>query len=296
MITETLSNCTICASNNIDAYLECTDHFVSKENFHLSKCGDCGFVFTNPRPPLHNIAPYYESDEYVSHSKTSKGLVNRLFHLSRIYTLAYKKRIVNKYSTGNNLLDYGCGTGDFLEAMSGSWACTGIEPNPHARQEAASKTGLMVHEENELATFEESSFDAITLWHVLEHVYPLKERLQRFHQLLTSKGTLFVALPNMNAHDAKYYGRYWAAWDVPRHIHHFNPETIKRLLNDSGFTHVDTRPMLLDAFYISMLSEQYMHGSSKMINAIIQGLRSNISAIRSTKNYSSLIYIFKKSK
>jgi len=264
--------------------------------FTISRCKHCGFVFTNPRPTLKEITPYYDSDAYISHSKTSAGLINRLFHLSRIYTLSYKKRIVSTYSTGRSILDYGCGTGDFLGAMQKSkWNCSGIEPNTTARTEAEQNYNFKIFEESALSDFSPGSFNAITLWHVMEHIYPLKERIRKFHEILDEKGTLFVAVPNMRSFDAKYYQKYWAALDVPRHIYHFTPDTIKQLMNTFGFEHVKTRPMILDAFYISMLSEKYKNGKPKNLNAVLNGFRSNISARMGQGNYSSLIYIFKKS-
>jgi len=276
--------------------MECTDHFVSGEVFSISICADCGFNFTSPRPTIQSIGPYYESDAYVSHSKTGSGLVNRLFHLARIYTIRYKKSLVKKLSSGKTLLDYGCGTGEFLHAMSRSgWTCRGIEPNQTARDSASRTYHLNISDENALDSLPDGSFDAITLWHVLEHVYPLRERIRSFHRLLDKKGMLFVALPNMLSYDAAKYGSYWAAWDVPRHIHHFSPDTIRLLMQQERFELVKTKPMLLDAIYVSMLSEKYMKGRQRFSSALITGLRSNISAFFGKGNYSSLIYIFKKS-
>ena len=296
MNLETLHQCSVCHSSSISDYLNCTDHFVSGEAFSLCKCDECGFVFTNPRPALSDIAPYYESDEYVSHSKTSAGLINRLFHLSRYYTLSHKKRILRRFSKGNKLLDYGCGTGDFLEIMRRSgWNCFGIEPNSQAREKANQKKGLKITDETELSSYEGETFHSISMWHVLEHVYPLEERLKTFHHILKEEGMLFVAVPNMLSFDAQKYGRYWAAWDVPRHVHHFSPSSIKQLFENSGFEYVNSKPLLLDAFYISMLSEKYKHGKSNVFQAGINGLRSNLKAYFGNRNYSSLIYIFKKS-
>ncbi|MEN8226319.1 MAG: class I SAM-dependent methyltransferase [Bacteroidota bacterium] len=294
---ENVTRCAVCGSENSSDFIECTDHFVSGENFIISSCDECGFCFTNPRPELSDSASYYESEKYISHSKTNKGLTNILFHQARKFTIRYKRNIAKKYSSAPSILDYGCGTGDFLHAMKhAGFNCTGLEPNATAREHAVSNYGLSVIRENELGAIADSSLGCISLWHVLEHVYPLEERLQQFYSKLQPGGTLIVAVPNMSSFDARKYKSHWAAYDVPRHIYHFTPETLLRLMERIGFAHIKTKPMRLDAFYISLLSEKYRHGHEKFISAFFTGLRSNFSACFGKGNYSSLIYIFKKSK
>lgn len=295
MQLETIDKCTVCGSGQLKEAYSCKDYFVSGEKFTIQSCDKCGFHFTSPRPTEISIGPYYESEDYVSHSKSKTGLVNRLFHIARKYTLNYKKRVVKRYSAANSILDYGCGTGEFLNSMNKSgWICQGVEPGAGARQHAISEYGLEVGEEAKLAEIPGGSLDAITLWHVLEHVYPLENRLDLFYKILKPEGSLFLGLPNINSWDAKKYKSFWAAWDVPRHIHHFNKDTIKQLVEKSGFKLVAVKPMYLDAIYISMLSEKYKHGTEKNLNGIINGFRSNMYACTHQKNYSSLIYIFKK--
>lgn len=293
---EILSHCTLCNSTNIRDFLECEDHFVTGEKFTISFCDDCGFHFTNPRPEHSASSPYYNSSAYISHSRTKSGMVNRLFHLARIYTIRRKKSIVYKYSTGQHILDYGCGTGEFLYSMKkSSWSVAGIEPNAIARKIALEDYMLDIKDEPDFEKIDAGSLDAITLWHVLEHIYLIHERLTSFAEKLKDDGILIAAVPNMKSLDARNYGRYWAAWDVPRHIHHFDRESIEFLFKAHGFHLISVRPMLLDAFYISMLSEKYKSGSSNILKAFFKGLQSNTSAFLNTGNYSSLIYIFKKS-
>ncbi len=223
-------------------------------------------------------------------------MVNRLFHLARIYTLGRKKSIVKKYSSGHLLLDYGCGTGEFLNAMKkSSWSVSGIEPNAIARKIALEDYELDIKDEADFENINAGSLDIITLWHVLEHIYPIHERLISFSEKLKDDGILIAAVPNMKSLDARKYGRYWAAWDVPRHIHHFDRKSIEVLFKSHAFQLISVRPMILDAFYISMLSEKYKSGSSNILKAFFTGLQSNTSAFLNTANYSSLIYIFKKS-
>ncbi len=296
MDKEFLNHCPSCGSATHHEIFECTDHFISGEKFPVVNCAACGLLFTNPRPAHASISTYYDSDAYVSHSKTRSGMINALFHLSRTYTLARKRNLVRRYSSGRDLLDYGCGTGDFLKTMrSSGFSCSGIEPNEDARQKAMSPENISILDEDGLEHFNKSSFDVITLWHVLEHVYPLTTRLSQFNELLREDGRLFIAVPNHRSWDAKRYGPYWAAWDVPRHIYHFNRNSITDLMLRHGFTLVKTRPQLLDAFYISLLSEKYQSGRQNIFRACLNGLRSNFSARFMDGNYSSIIYIFKKS-
>ncbi len=297
MDPEHISRCIICNSESLSGYLTCEDHFVTHKSFTLCKCDSCGFCFTSPRPFIYDAKHYYESESYISHSKTSQGIINKLFHIARKYTIRSKNRITKKYSAGKNILDYGCGTGEFLNELNKkAWSCKGIEPNRYARKHAIEAYGLEVLEEDELHDMTDESLDCITLWHVIEHIYPLEERLESFHSKLNADGTLIAALPNMNAYDAKKYGKHWAAYDVPRHIYHFTPDTIISLMQKHGFRHVKTKPMLLDSFYISLLSEKYKHGSNNFLSAVFFGLVSNLYALFGNRNYSSLIYIFKKSK
>ncbi|RYZ44328.1 MAG: class I SAM-dependent methyltransferase, partial [Sphingobacteriales bacterium] len=78
-------------------------------------------------------------------------------------------------------------------------------------------------------------YDVITLWHVLEHIAELEDTVNRFHQLLSDSGSLLIAVPNSDSYDAHVFGAYWAAFDVPRHLHHFTPcyqtEQASRYLN-----------------------------------------------------------------
>ena len=218
-----------------------------------------------------------------------------LFHQARKITIRSKRNLVRKYSSSGSILDYGCGTGEFLAEMKTSgFTCIGLEPNSLARESAVSSYNLDVIDEGGIDNIESGSLGCISLWHVLEHVYPLEQRVKEFFDKLEPGGTLIVALPNMLSYDAKKYGEFWAAYDVPRHIHHFTPSSVHRLMENAGFDHIKTRPMFFDAFYISLLSEKYRHGHEKYINAFFTGLRSNLSAFFGKGNYSSLIYIFKK--
>jgi 2-polyprenyl-3-methyl-5-hydroxy-6-metoxy-1,4-benzoquinol methylase len=191
-----------------------------------------------------------------------------------------------------NILDIGAGTGDFLKVCKVNlWNVFGIEPDMEARNIAAKK-GVLLHKD--VSHFTDKKFEIITLWHVLEHVENLEEYISTLEKLLSKNGTLIIAVPNYKSYDAKYYSKFWAAFDVPRHLWHFSETSISKLFAPVNLTVEKTLPMKFDAYYISLLSEKYKYGSMKPISALFRGFVSNIKAIKS-KQYSSLIYVLKKS-
>jgi 2-polyprenyl-3-methyl-5-hydroxy-6-metoxy-1,4-benzoquinol methylase len=293
---ETLSNCPICHSSVFNLFLTCTDFSVSKEEFRIVQCNACRFRFTNPRPSKEEIGRYYESENYISHSNTKRGIINNIYHLVRNYTLVKKVELINSFNTsGKNLLDIGCGTGEFLlAAKRRGWIVTGIEPGKKAREFGKINYQLEIFEENKLQSFEIQSFDVISLWHVLEHVHDLKSLVGELKRIIKEKGILLVAVPNCVSADAIHYRNDWAGYDVPRHLYHFTPEDIKQLFSEFGMEVFDLRPMVFDAYYVSILSEKYLHSKFGFVNAVWQGFLSNISARSNPAKYSSVIYQIRK--
>jgi 2-polyprenyl-3-methyl-5-hydroxy-6-metoxy-1,4-benzoquinol methylase len=287
------SNCPVCKTTSFKRHLICKDFTVSQENFELVKCQSCSFVFTNPRPDDSVLGNYYKSEDYISHSNTKKGIVSKLYHAVRSYTLGKKVDLISRYVSRGTILDYGCGTGMFLqECKKAGWKVLGMEPDAGARHIASGMELEVVADKNGINQHSAKQFDIITLWHVLEHVTDLDETLQFFKERLNPGGALIIAVPNHKSYDAEYYKEFWAAYDVPRHLYHFEPKTIERLLNRFGFQLQETLPMKFDSFYVSMLSEKYRTGSINYFKAFWTGLTSNLRA-KSANQYSSVIYVFK---
>lgn len=287
-------DCPFCHSQDIHPLLVAKDHTVSKENFEVWHCGHCTNRFTQSVPDLHHIGPYYRAEAYVSHTDTNKGLINQSYHWVRSYTLGNKRRLIKRVShmQQGSLLDIGAGTGAFAHTMSeAGWQVTALEPDPVARENAANKYGLQLHSAEEIYTLPEASFDVITLWHVLEHVHDLHGYFDRFKALLKPGGKLVIAVPNYTSKDAAIYGQHWAAWDVPRHLYHFSPAGLQHLAHLKGFAITEMHPMWFDAFYVSMLSEQYKTGGTNLVGAFLNGLRSNIKALGDQRKCSSIIYV-----
>lgn len=289
--------CPVCLQKEFSTFLNCTDYFVSEENFKLKECNSCGFKITENIEDEENIGRYYQSENYISHSNTSKGLVNAVYHRVRNYMLGRKRRLVEK-SAGiqkGNILDVGTGTGFFLNEMKEyGWQVTGIEKSDDAREFAKAEFKLDNLPSEELFKLEEKSFDVITLWHVLEHIHKISENMDAFFRLLKSNGKLIIAVPNHESYDAKHYGKFWAAYDVPRHIWHFAPSQMKQLGKKHGFKLNALHTMPFDSFYVSMLSEKYKKSSFGLIKGIIHGKISWLGSLINKAKCSSVIYVFEK--
>ncbi len=289
---EKVEKCRVCGGVATELFLACKDHTVSKSSFEIVECKNCGFAYTSPRPIESELGKFYESEEYISHSNTSKGIVSNLYQRVRKHTLAKKLELINSVGKKGALLDIGCGTGEFLNTMkSGGWETIGIEPSPSARKQGVENYNLDVREEKELENFPPNSFNVITMWHVLEHVPHLLERVQKLKDLLKYDGVLIIAVPNRNSHDAKHYGEYWAAYDVPRHLYHFRAQDMRTLMGVVGFEVEKILPMKFDSYYVSMLSEKCKTGSNNLISAVWTGWISNLKA--GAEGSSSLIYIIR---
>ncbi|HNS17101.1 MAG TPA: class I SAM-dependent methyltransferase [Bacteroidales bacterium] len=292
----TISNCPVCQSPDLHPYLEVRDLFLTNETFVIRICPNCGCGITDPRPTAEEIARYYQSRSYISHSASSKGLLNKLYLIARNYTLWKKYNLIRTQSrqSPGTILDIGCGSGDFLGYFQKrKWETLGIEPDEPTRQAAMRNYPLHIGGSELFTQIPTRSHHVITLWHSLEHIAGLHETFAQVKRILRPDGVLFIAVPNYTSRDAAFYGPYWAAWDVPRHLVHFTPQTMDRLVRQYGLKIQCSLPMKLDAYYISMLSERYQHGRVNYLRAIRNGWRSNRYARSHENTFSSLIYVIK---
>ncbi|WP_298417915.1 class I SAM-dependent methyltransferase [uncultured Kordia sp.] len=271
------------------------DHSVSGEEFQLVFDEVLEMYRTEPQPSLKKLPSYYQSEDYISHTDTKRNLFEKVYHWVRSYMLSKKMAIVTQYTKTDLklVLDIGCGTGDFLKmAQEYKWNVSGVEPDDNARKIASEKTGIKIQDNNWLSEIDDHSFDAITMWHVLEHVPNLDEQIATLKRIVKPNGTIFIAVPNFKSHDAKHYKSKWAAYDVPRHLWHFSQKSIKGLFEKENLKVVKTLPMRFDAYYVSLLSEKHKTGKMNPVKAMYRGFVSNFKAI-TTSEYSSLIYVIK---
>lgn len=271
-------------------FLKTKDFSISKEQFELYHDATLDILVTKPEP--EDLAKYYESDAYISHTDAKNTWLEQCYQRVKKYSLKKKVSLINYYvNKEKTLLDVGAGTGDFLNAASDKgWKTSGTEPNPYARDNAAQK-GLEL--QKDIAAFSDESYEVITLWHVLEHIPELEQQIEAILSLLAPKGTLVIAVPNFNSYDARHYKEYWAAYDVPRHLWHFSKTGISKIFAKHHCKVVATKPLWFDSFYVALLSEKYKHGKQRPISAFLIGLWSNLSALF-TNECSSHIYILKK--
>ncbi len=284
--------CPLCSSEDIMHYGKTKDYFFTQEEFSITKCQQCYFVFTNPVPK--NLSAYYNTPEYLSHNTKNGGIISKVYSFLRFINIKRKYNLISLYCKKGNILDIGSGTGELLSYFNkNGWDTTGIEPNENARKFSKINYNIEVYNENKLDDFGLKSFDVITMWHVLEHVPDLHKRLSQISKIIKDNGTLVFALPNLNSPDSIKYKGYWSALDVPRHLHHFTQQSFEKLISYHNLRLVHAEPMKFDSYYVSMLSEKYMKNKFYYFSAIYNGFISNMKA-KKNNNYSSMIFVVKK--
>jgi 2-polyprenyl-3-methyl-5-hydroxy-6-metoxy-1,4-benzoquinol methylase len=290
--------CPLCSSEMITLHFSCTDHFISKEAFDIVRCNTCRFLFTQDYPDEKEINKYYESEDYISHSDTSAGIINKFYHLIRQVMLLRKRRIIEKLTGLQNgdLLDVGSGTGHFAWEMKKSgWSVKGIEISDKARKFSSSTFGLEIIAPEQISGMVAESFDCITMWHVMEHFYDPDKYISDIITLLKPGGICIIALPNSSSFDAKYYKNFWAAFDVPRHLWHFDPVTFRYFSGNTGIKVENQLVLPFDVFYISVLSEKYAGSQWPFIKGIARAIWFSFLTIFDRNKSSSIIYILRKS-
>ncbi len=288
---EKLEECPSCKHSKFSNHIICKDHTVSGESFALMKCEKCGLIITNPRPDAQHIAKYYNDKNYISHTNKANTPINLVYKAVRSITLAQKKKLIQNYTTGKSCLDFGCGSGVFIDYMQNhGYLAEGFETHQETANAAHDLTGVSIL--SELKSIGKDKYDIVTAWHVLEHVHDLKTTLKTLRKSLTNDGVLFVAVPNHQSDDAKYYGQFWAAYDVPKHLYHFDQNAMSTLAKKCKLEVIDVHPMVFDSYYVSLLSEKNKTGNTNYLAALRSGIRSNKKA-QHTGEYSSLIYVLK---
>jgi ubiquinone/menaquinone biosynthesis C-methylase UbiE len=174
------------------------------------------------------------------------------------------------------------------------WNIKGVEINASAREYSASRFNIDTVSPEKISTLPANSFDCITLWHVLEHFPEPFRLMEEIGRLLKPEGVAIIALPNTNSFDSEYYGKKWAAFDVPRHLWHFNSSTFSNFAVKNKFSIVERRYLPFDVFYISILSEKYTGSKFPVLSGAINGLKFSFRSLSNKSGSSSVIYILRK--
>ena len=286
--------CPWCGSEKAQINLWLKDEFLTKEDFHICECLNCGLLYTMPRPDKEKIGAYYKSEAYYSHQENKKGFIPKVYERVKSINLKHKYRLATNGLQPGKLLDIGCGVGDFLHtAEMHGWECIGVEPSEDAKSIAQKRIKGKIITSMELESFPDGAFDVITMWHVLEHVDDLKWQVAQLQRLVKPSGRVVIAVPNYTSYEGQYYKEHWAAYAVPRHLNHFNRITLSKIFKTSGLELVKMDKLKWDAYYISYLSEQYRHHSLPLVRGLYRGFISNCKARRSGE-WSSLVYVFER--
>jgi SAM-dependent methyltransferase len=287
--------CLICGYREEENIMEIKDHSISGQTFILRACKNCGFISTKNPPEEQDCAQYYKSETYISHSDIQSGIVSFLYHRVRQIMLTRKANLLEHLKADKSILDVGSGTGYFPAKMAEiGYKSMAVEPDQGARSYSQKKFNLDVKAPDWIFENHGRTFGFITLWHVLEHIYEPKKYFSRFNELLMPDGFLIIALPNHTSYDAHHYKEYWAAYDVPRHLWHFNPDTFSLFAEKNGFTVFEMKSLPFDSFYNCILSETYKKTRGALLMGIIHGLLAFIRGIIDKEKTSSIIYILKK--
>ena len=288
--------CPFCHSEHTELHIKLKDYFLSQEEFEILKCRQCGLLFTSPRPSDSELGRYYKSDEYLSHNENKKGLIPFIYNRVKRVNIANKFKIATSGISAKRLLDFGCGVGDFVSyAQQHGLEVCATDVSADARDAAAKKLGFSLPSPEDVLEMPDGSFDIITMWHVLEHISNLEKQVFHLNRLLAPGGHLILALPNYLSHDALHYQDKWAAYDVPRHLNHFDKNSLQNIFVQTPLRITRIEPLKWDAYYISMLSEKYKGSKCSFIKGVIEGFKSNRAAKRNGQ-YSSLVYILEREK
>ena len=273
------------------SFITVKDFSVSGESFSLLLNEEYQLLKTHPQPTLDKLGSYYEFEDYISHTDGKRTLFEKMYHFVKRNAIRKKVSLIHSYQPlKGRILDIGAGTGDFLlEAKNQNWEILGIEPNDKAKGIAIGK-GIKF--DDTIEKLESNSFDVITMWHVLEHVPDVEHQVAELKRLLKPSGTIIIAVPNFKSYDAKHYGAFWAAYDVPRHLWHFSKTAIEKLFDKQNMNLEDVKPMWFDSFYVSLLSEKNKTGKMNFVSGFFIGLISNLSGLFK-KEFSSHIYVLK---
>jgi len=261
------TECAVCGGDNSTPFVEAQNthgsHFLSGERFTLVKCKSCGLVYVNPRPSHAEIKKYYASDYYVSDA----GIKVSVERVLTSYFLKNKKKLVRSFKKAGKILDVGCGDGRFISLFASDkmWNAYGIEPNQGGSDLSKRRSrAVILNMELSECRFPEADFDVITMWHVFEHIYEPNRILCEVKRVLKDDGVFIVGVPNISGVGFRLGKKNWFHLDAPRHVYHYSPQTIQKILHNNGFGIVNI---------VYPITEYPLDIYHSLMNSVRKGLR-----------------------
>ena len=267
--------------------IETKDYLVTQESFVVEE-KEKGISFTHPVIADEEIGKYYNTTDYLSHS-SNKTLMSFFFDFFSKIMVKKKTSFMLGLGGVNTYLDYGCGVGKLISSMNKKGVASyGYDTSSLAISACKNKSLSASSSLDDLP----NQYNLISFWHSLEHVSDYTKVLKKTKKMLSKNGTVIVALPNYDSFDAKFYSKFWAAYDTPRHRVHFTKKGFVKAASQLDFDIVKTKPLFLDSFYISMMSEKYKQSLFYFLKGFFIGALSNLSFLF-TKQASSHVYVLK---
>ncbi|NEX13949.1 MAG: class I SAM-dependent methyltransferase [Prosthecochloris sp.] len=304
--------CPITGNTSPDPFLKVTDR-LDRENgteWKLVRDPESELIYLSPRPDETGIGMHYPESSYDPHLSVKGGIIlrDKLYLSLRNLVLRKKASLIEKsgppLSARSKILEIGCSTGELLDTLRRKKEipaanCVGFEKNGCPASHARNTFGFTVNCTDFCDCPPAGTFDRIIFWHTLEHIHRINETLDKAAQCLATDGVMVIALPNAGSRDATLYGKHWVAWDAPRHLYHFTPETLEKLLDKHGLEISSMRPFIPDTFYNCLYSEENIRqeksgsGLKHLAKGIIRGMQSAAAGARNNELSSTLVYSVK---
>ena len=224
--------CPVCGRSGAQEYLHGPDRFHGrKENYTLVRCPACAAVWLSHPPQPGEMHLHYTNAYHRLISAAGQNSPTRWKE---------RKASLTRYKQAGTLLDLGCSSGAFLEFISGeSWKLYGVEMSAEEAKTAQERSKAQVFVGDILdASFPPESFDAITCFDVLEHLYEPHQVMVRVSEWLKPGGLFYVLVPNVDSAEARAFGSYWHGLELPRHLFHYSPGSLKFLAESAGLREV----------------------------------------------------------
>jgi len=230
------ARCPVCGGARVSEFLSAPDRFhLRQQLYKLIRCSDCTCVWLASPPKPEEMGPHYDEDYHRVIAAGGQTSAARRWQRHR--------ELIAKYKSGGVILDIGCSSGSFLGTMKGpSWKLHGIDMEASTAAQAQSLTGAEVFVGDAVeAPFAPGSFDVVTSFDLLEHVYQPREFLIKVFEWLKPGGIFYTVLPNIDSWESRVFRSYWYGLELPRHLFHFSPKSLRRLMTNVGFREVSLK-------------------------------------------------------